>query len=210
MDIKKAAINTDGIKTLLEFSNRPELLGQDSLDGDQVYVPGIWVPGHPHLSEPFSVPIIGDNESTSLTLDWPVKAGIYYKRIAISAMLPAEDFIRGEPLDDDATIYEDIEFDERQEALNEAIDEYTGEWGGFLFAAVTLKEPKKAVGETIAEFIIFESTEEFEITHTLLESGLVSAAEIVGLTRIKALLDQQNAQQAQITGKFNELTAKIM
>ncbi len=189
MRIEQAALAASGAETLIEFAEQPELIGQDDLALQQVYLPGVWVPGHPGLEEPFKVPILGDNESTSLTIDWPVNATApYHKRIALTAMLPAEDFIRGEPLDlETAEVSEMDEFDARHAPLNEVLDEYIGEWGGFLYAAVHL-EPVSIDTHATAQFILFESDDDFEATIKLLKTGLISAAEIVGITRIQALL----------------------
>lgn len=206
MQVRAADIDSAGIESLLGFAQDPTLLGQDGFRGSQVYMPGIFIPGHETLQEPFSVPIIGDNESTSLTIDWPVKGDSpYYKRIALAAMLPAEDCIRGEPLDEDQTsIEEQIEFDDRHEQLNTALDEYTGEWGGFLYAAVGLSVlPKVARG--MAEFIVFESSEDFDAIHAILETGVVSAAEVVSITRLRNLMRDPSLELEQHRNTTNEL-----
>lgn len=208
MQIKPAALNSEGTDRLISFANNPQAIGQDqdSFEGRQAYLPGVWVPEHTELSTPFSVPLIGDNESTSLTLDWPVKEEVnFYKRIALTAMLPAESVIRGEPLDEDeADLLGFIEFDERFKQLNEAFDDYTGEWGGFLYAAVNLDSSSK-VRQSLAEFIVFESSEDFESAHRLLGAGMISAAEIVGITHIQSLVGKSVTQHAIGLSEHKEL-----
>ena len=195
MIIKPAQIDSSGIERILQFAETPSTVALDNVSIDQQYVPGIYVPGIAILEEPFNVPVVGDNESVSLAIDWPQKDGVdLVKRISFIGMLTAEEVTRGEPVDEDAmddhTFLTSLLSDSKFKDVDDAFDDYTGEWGGFLRATVEVRHC--TIGT--AEFIIMESQSEFDMIHALLETGEVSAAEIVSVIRLSKIAPQIGLQ----------------
>lgn len=183
----KAHINDDGINSVICFANNPSELDFEPVAKsgafykpmDQVYIAGITVPGYEGLDIPFMVPILGDNESYCLSIDWPQKDETeHFKRIRFAGMLPAE-----------AVVYEfpkDPFFDDGDQALDEAFDEMTGDWGAFLLVCVTnLYDTETDTFSTAGEasFFQFEDESETRNIHKLLGSGALSALDIINAYR---------------------------
>ncbi len=191
MIIKPARINQQGIDAVIRYGNNPELLRLDNdWAYDQTYIPGISVEGIPLLEQPFNVPIVGDNESVSLSIDWPRTGEVSaLKRISFVGMLPAESITLGDPEYEAQDVLEAMMDDEEFQPHNDAFDEYIGDIGGFLRAVVDIR-PSFAVG--LAEFYCMENMDEFEQVQELLETGEVSAAEIVNIVRFAKYSNQRD------------------
>ncbi|GEM_PF-5333218 len=208
MLLKSAEINQAGVEALLAYANKPTRMGAGGETAGQRYIPGISVPGMAGLEE-FSIPIQGDEEPVSLTIDWPrtlvddhdPKLAVVTQRVIYTGHLPAEDVFpgtftkapKGEDLDD---IYV-------PNPADDAFDDFTGEWGGFLQATgmeVTdwtdydRGDPASKPILTLrgaARFLIFESAEEWRTVVDALDTGLVSAADVVNTAMIYPQLAQQ-------------------
>lgn len=186
-----AEINEEGVQFLLELSNRPDQLDSDPevLQGvynptDQIYFPGISIPQQSQLDRPFLLPLIGDSDSFSLTVDWPQKLEApFYKRISYVGILAAESVVRELPtVEQRALGYEDEELDEAFDALSI--------FGGFFRAAVELKISEissKLHPTSSADFYMFESDVEFDKIQQILKSGFYTAGEIVTTVRLPEL-----------------------
>jgi hypothetical protein len=208
MILKTAEINNDGATMLQTLAATPQLLEEDfKPEFDQLYIPGISVPSVKKLKKPFNVPIFGDNESITLSIDYPRKQNAgFYKRIRFVGMLAAEEITIGWPLtmqnfdDDTEDIAELFMFDEYDpkhynEAIDDAYNKYTGDWGGFLHASTILNvknvsesgDVSYEVISSEAGFAVMEDEPDFDSVHKILESGNASAADIVSVIRMPHL-----------------------
>ena len=192
---RAAEINQDGQKALLELGGLPVALDCDPtilITGayrvaNQAYIPGISVPGVPGLEKPFLVPLIGDNESFGLTVDWPQKREApYYKRIVFTGILPAEDVYFQKPTttkDGDDSDYE------RDPELHEAFDDFIDD-GAFFRAEVRLVYDalmRRLIPHGQADFYLFEDVSEWEDVERIIEQGIASMSEIVAALRVPKL-----------------------
>lgn len=189
-----AAMNEQGVNALILFASNPDQLSGPVDMGDQRYLPGISVPGVAGLETPFNVPLMGDNEPVSICIDTPRRADVgYWKRLTLIGTLVAESVTTGVPLNRDLGPDEDDTVEEAPE-IDEALDQYTGEWGGFLRAVVMRADPLEtelegqSVDTGTAEFIVMESKSDFDRVQRMLHT--VSAAEIVTAVMAPELFSQ--------------------
>jgi hypothetical protein len=179
MIAKPAQINQLGVGALERFGEDPSLIGCEDPEADQYYVLGISVPGVKLLEEPFNVPVVGDYESVSLGIDWPRMGNDrYLKRVTYTGMLPAEEITIGDPKETNPLIV-----DKHAQRVDEALDEYTGEWGAFLRATVEICEAAntdRLVRTGAAQFICIETEAEFDTIQHILKTRYASAGELVG------------------------------
>jgi len=198
--IKPASINEEGINKILELVANPEPLNTSmghariGHPGElQVFIPGISVDTVGALARPFLMPLIGDNESYSLTTDWPTRGNTpYIRRHVLIGQSPAESILhRLKP----ANFLGDYELTQAEEVANDALYDYTGDFGLFLKAVVEVhllgddsedENPQQAFIGT-AEFVCIEDESEFHTVSSLLDSGTVSAADLVTIAKFGAM-----------------------
>lgn len=181
MKYRHAEINDDGAQALLLLGESPakldcdpEMLRGKIMLQNQLYLPGISIPDDEILSTHFCVPLLGDTESISITVDWSHKPEApYHKRVSFFGMLSAE-YIFDTPPDCNLGADED-------ENINDAYDDFA-EFGGFLHATVEVIPVAYSAIYTHkarAAFYLLEDEGEHGKINSLLEHGDVSASELV-------------------------------
>lgn len=200
MRIVSAEINQVGIDAVLSYATKPSDMrldeDRDDLDFSQTYIPGITVPSHTGLREPFNVPIQGDNEPVGLSIYWNRKGfQDVIKQIDYIGMLTAEEITIGEPIELD---WLEGETDEDQQRIDEAFDDFT-EWGGFLHVHVEVVEVGNdiegysPINKANARFILFDTEDNFQLISEAIDNKLINNFDILSALKMGVDLRQISA-----------------
>lgn len=176
MIYKRAEINDTGINTLLRL--KTEDTDHIRRYARQQYLPGITVPDHEGLTEPFSVPISGGNEPFNIVVE---QTGSDLDqdmvRVVFTEILPAESAIPGSYQAEPRFGLDDLSFalDTNDPELTAGYEQLKGEWGGVLRAAAigtAARRGKHTVPPTgDAQFILFESEQEYYAARQAVADG---------------------------------------
>lgn len=188
MIVHPARIDDRGIEYLMDYADNPKIFDVDDEVMEQMYVPGISIPGKRLLDSPFNVPILGDDEPFSLNLSWPRNGNKFLlKRIQFVGEVPAEDITIGYPPKENDW----LDIDETEDRIDAAFGDFLGP-GGFLHVQVDIHDiaGTDEMNEGVAEFLLFESVEEFKQYGTFRQDHNFTAADLVTAFRLGLTLQE--------------------
>lgn len=169
-------INQDGCEKVFEMARDPKMVINDL--NEQIYLPGITVPGIPKLERPFYFPVHSDETSPAISISSsPEPEGFDTVHLAFELTdMPIS------PIDPNADgAWRKIGIEREIDGL---LESQLPDWGGVFCAEVEVSFLSNTVGTGSAAILTTETREEWLQIDELLWTGRITPLDIFALARL--------------------------